>query len=108
MEFKQEHYKQVEKYLPKQRGNVRINNIHGKTRGGFATKIHTVLASEKVAINFFLSDEQANDSLEGSYCKIKVQTARSVKEKIGLQYIFMLSDSACTTGYTQTHVKLIK
>ena len=93
MKLTQEHYERIEKYLPKQRGNVkyvaengckwralpkeygkwhtiymRMNRWSkkkqaiGRSRGGLTTKIHTLTASERFAINFSLSSGAANDN----------------------------------------------
>ena len=45
----------------KKRGKQAI----GRSRGGLTTKIHTITASDRFAINFSLSSGAANDSPEG-------------------------------------------
>jgi len=48
MDWSQDQYDRIAHLLPKQRGNVEIDI--GKSRGGWTTKIHSVVADVKLPI----------------------------------------------------------
>lgn len=69
----------------KKRGKQAI----GRSRGGLTTKIHTIVASDKFAVNFSLSGGEANDNPEG----IKLLWLTPT----GTQKQFLLMDRACSS-----------